>query len=446
VTTILKKELVSLSDAASVLKQRVAAISSFDHSMTVTVQIPLCDSLTWLEAQSYGGKIYWATPDGKTEIAGSGVADLVRTDSIETLDEFQAELSELAPISSWYFGGIRFDGGEGSFDASWAPFAGASFVRPRFVLVRQGDKMSITCHLMKRDDLDQVSAEIDDLSFPEIKVADQRVPLVTGRELTPDLQGWTDQVEEILAGIKEGKATKQVLARKVDLRLNGTMSPFLLLRKMQKQAPGCFSFLIGSGTDSVFLGTSPELLYTRDGDEVRSEAVAATCPAGKHSAESDDLAREMLSDEKQQREHKIVAEFIQDTLEGLCTEVSADAKASVLRRGDWQHLYKQFEATLQPGVSDLRLVKELSPTPAVAGREPAVIRALEGFDRGYYAGPVGWFSPGAAEFAVGIRSALLNDSHVTLFSGSGIVEGSTPDQEWQETEVKLRAFLEIFDR
>jgi menaquinone-specific isochorismate synthase len=104
--------------------------------------------------------------------------------------------------------------------------------------------------------------------------------------------------------------------------------------------------------------------------------------------------------------------------------------------------------TLQEGVSDAEVLDALHPTPAVGGY-PRVeafeeIRDLEPFDRGWYAGPVGWIGADSAEFAVGIRSGLVSGRKLSLFSGAGIVAGSTAEDEWTEIEQKIDDFTRIF--
>jgi len=92
-------------------------------------------------------------------------------------------------------------------------------------------------------------------------------------------------------------------------------------------------------------------------------------------------------------------------------------------------------------VSDAALMQALHPSPAVGGvptnKAIAYLREHEPFDRGWYAGPVGWVGPESGEFAVAIRSGLVRGNTLSLYSGAGIVDGSTPDGEWSEIETKL---------
>ena len=97
------------------------------------------------------------------------------------------------------------------------------------------------------------------------------------------------------------------------------------------------------------------------------------------------------------------------------------------------------------GVEDA--LRELHPTPAVGGYPKDgiidLITATEPFDRGWYAGPVGWMSRSAAEFAVGIRSGVVAGPTLHLYAGNGIVRGSQADAEWMEMEQKIRQMLDV---
>lgn len=113
---------------------------------------------------------------------------------------------------------------------------------------------------------------------------------------------------------------------------------------------------------------------------------------------------------------------------------------------DIQHLYTPVEGNLNPGATLFDLVEALHPTPALGG-EPKLeamemIREYEALNRGYYAAPIGWIdAKGDGEFAVAIRSALLDGKEAYLYAGGGIVADSTPQSEYDETWVKFRPML-----
>jgi menaquinone-specific isochorismate synthase len=111
-----------------------------------------------------------------------------------------------------------------------------------------------------------------------------------------------------------------------------------------------------------------------------------------------------------------------------------------------QHLHTPVEGVLKEEAHILQLVEQLHPTPAAGGlpRQSALslIRAYESFDRGWYAGPLGWIDRrGSGEFVVGIRSALLRGNQALLYAGCGIVADSDPQREYEESNLKLRPML-----
>ncbi|PSQ98457.1 MAG: isochorismate synthase, partial [Bacteroidetes bacterium SW_7_64_58] len=197
----------------------------------------------------------------------------------------------------------------------------------------------------------------------------------------------------------------------------------------------------------AFVGASPERLFRREGRTVVSEAVAGTRPRGETEEEDAALRRELLQNPKERREHAFVEDAIRSDLEQVCTAVRSPNGTGELALARGRHLHSRITGTLRSETSTTDLLEVLHPTPAVGGvptdNAVAAIRAQEPFDRGWYAGPVGWVGRDAAEFAVALRAGLVEDNQIALFSGAGIVEGSTPEREWEEIEQKIGDFAAI---
>ncbi len=181
-----------------------------------------------------------------------------------------------------------------------------------------------------------------------------------------------------------------------------------------------------------------------------TEAIAGTIPSSESAREDALLGERLLSSGKDLREHRMVVDMLLERLieEGLQPEF-ADAP-SLLRLSNVQHLRTPVTASLQNS-SILHWVEVLQPTPAVGGvpLEAAFrrIQQCETFCRGLYAGSIGWWnSKGEGLFIVGIRSALVQAESARLWAGAGIVEGSHPEQEWQETVSKISALREVFEK
>jgi len=161
------------------------------------------------------------------------------------------------------------------------------------------------------------------------------------------------------------------------------------------------------------------------------------------------LRDELFESPKERREHAFVQEAIRAELEQLCTNVETPDAPGELALARSRHLHAPLTGTLRSGMGTIDLLKGLHPTPAVGGvpKDAALtaIRTQEPFDRGWYAGPVGWVGDGEAEFSVAIRSGLVQNARLALFSGAGIVDGSVPDREWEEIEQKIGDFAAVLD-
>jgi menaquinone-specific isochorismate synthase len=241
---------------------------------------------------------------------------------------------------------------------------------------------------------------------------------------------------------------KVVLARCQVLELAESPDPFALTAALKNRARGAYVFCFSEG-DTAFFGASPERLFFRDGLDLYSEAMAGTRLRG-HSAEEDaQLGRELLGSLKDLRELTPVQTFLKTALAPLCEKPPVFGPVSLHKTQNVQHLYAQCKAQLRDGnLSDNEILTRIHPTPALCG-SPAneafdLIRALEPFDRGLYGGALGWSTPEASEWIVGIRSCLIRGNRAYLYTGTGIVEGSDPGEEWEELNQKGRLYDEIF--
>ncbi|PIQ60087.1 MAG: isochorismate synthase [Bacteroidetes bacterium CG12_big_fil_rev_8_21_14_0_65_60_17] len=347
-----------------------------------------------------------------------------------------------------FHGGMRFNLARHA-TSDWFEFPAYRFVLPRFEWHQRGSKTLLCCNLVlpeDGEDLREVLREVDELVLPDPDEL-RSVPLPRTRTDNPGFEGWKTQIRWSLDAFSQDILQKVVLARRVDVQFAASLEAATLLSTLQESTPNCFHYLVESPSGAVFMGASPERLFFRRGREVFSEAVAGTRPRGNNVQDDEAYRESLLASEKDQREHAYVREYIRSVLEAQCDEVTVDEVASEMRLAGGRHLCSRLSGTLRPDISDLDLLRTLHPTPAVGGAPTAdaldIIDSLEDFDRGWYAGPIGWIGRDSAEFAVALRCGVVEGRQLTLFSGAGIVKGSEPGAEWLEIEQKITDFTHI---
>jgi menaquinone-specific isochorismate synthase len=250
---------------------------------------------------------------------------------------------------------------------------------------------------------------------------------------------WLEAVDAATKRIDADELSKVVLARDVRVWAKTALDPSLLAFRLAVRFPECFTFLVDG-----LVGATPELLVRRRARWVESLVLAGTVARGA-SAEADaDLGQSLLGSYKEGDEHRFAVESVTDVLHDICDEVSVDPRPTLLKLANVQHLATHVRARLGSDLSALEVAGRLHPTAAVCGTPRAAamdaIRTLEGMDRGRYAGPVGWVdAAGDGEFGIALRCAEVNGDRARLFAGNGIVAGSLPESELEETRLKLRA-------
>ncbi|HEY4989826.1 MAG TPA: isochorismate synthase [Opitutaceae bacterium] len=254
-------------------------------------------------------------------------------------------------------------------------------------------------------------------------------------------------VSRALKRIAAGEFEKIVLARAKDVKASVALHPLRILNGLRQRFPDCNAFSVANGKGQSFIGASPERLVRVEDGVVLTEALAGSADRGATASEDASLGNRLLHSEKDLREQRIVLDSIVRSLAPLGLDLRYSARPLLRRLSNVQHLHTPVEARLPKGVRLLDMLARLHPTPAVGGtpREIVVplIAELEAFPRGLYGGAVGWVdSRGGGEFIVALRSALIDGSRARMYAGAGIVDGSSPEGELAETELKFRAMQE----
>jgi menaquinone-specific isochorismate synthase len=359
-------------------------------------------------------------------------------------------------------GGFAF-AEEGGGSPHWAGFDPASLTVPEVALVRRergGERTDgvnpVVCMtlsaLASPDDVPE-----DLLARLEQRLAELRIralplldPAPAGRFQVASAmppEHYEGAVARGVELIRSGKLEKIVLAREVNVHAPLAYDPAAIFGVLREEFPSCFVFCVGRA-HATLVAASPELLVRREGHRVSTLALAGSTRRSADPAVDDHLGEQMLRDESHREEHAIVARRIERMLRPHAVWVTSAPEPELVRIANIQHLATPIRAQLAAPMEALELAGLMHPTPAVGGEPmgPAapLIPALEGLDRGWYSGPVGWTdAAGDGEFCVALRCALLRGSVARCYAGNGIVRDSDPASELAETEVKLQALLPL---
>lgn len=432
----------------------MAANRSTNRLLRIEVEIENLDILKWLNSQQYKTRFYFSGRDEQdTETAGIGIADSIHcTETLDFKHTFEHMRKHLTPE----FPGLRYYGGfsfsPGFIDNDWESFGACRFILPRFELLVKKNRTFLACNstVNKNNPEEQykVLSQLEDLNFTRY-LEFSKPGEVTARTDHPDYNQWKHTLADVFDHIKKRRYNKTVLARKVDLQFKNPPDPVSILAALKQLPSRRYDFLFQFDGGSTFLGSSPERLYKRSGRSIKSEAVAGTRSRGKEENHDRLQAEELINSDKEQREHDFVVHTVERELRPLCTSMKTDDRKSLMKLKEGLHLVSYLEGTLKPSVTDEMIVIALHPTPAVggcpAGSALEIIRETEPFKRGWYAGIIGTVGIDSADFAVGLRSGLVNGNLLSLYSGVGIVKGSNPGDEWMELEHKTRNFLDILN-
>lgn len=422
------------------------------RGVRIEVSVEGLDPLAWLLAQRFQRKIYWSGRDDGDAVAGLGCCHECNVGTVEAPAALFAKarevLSHFGTKKPIYFGGFAFST-PAVEEGPWPEMGPTRFWIPFAELCRREGKTVVACNLYFRrnvevslpDLLNQWQAVSPRLQIPET------LPTLICRRDFPERDGWEANVRSALDLIRNGVLDKVVLARKAEYTFASPVTAVQILSVLEEVTNHCYHFLIQPSDRAAFMGTTPERLYRRQGRDLQSEALAGTRPRGSDEAADLQLGRELMQSPKERHEQELVRRDLIRQLHLLAVSVEADEEPHLLILERKQHLLSHLTAKLRAEVDDADIIQALHPTAAVGGSPRAnalrELKRLEPFSRGWYAAPVGCFGENFAEFAVAIRSGLVQDRRVNIYSGAGIVAGSDPGEEWQEIENKISDFVKV---
>lgn len=258
--------------------------------------------------------------------------------------------------------------------------------------------------------------------------------------------GFVQATQDAISRIQNTELEKVVLARDLVMPLAGKPDLSQAIARLHERYPHCWTYLVEDN-----FGASPELLLRAQSGEVSARVLAGTAGRGTDPDVDRAIAEGLAHSSKNIHEHEFAVRSLIQELSPVCDDLEADSEPFSLSLPDLWHLASDVRGRLKAGVTLLDAIARLHPTAAVAGTPrnlaQEVIAELEPFDRGGYAGPVGWISAdGSGELAIALRGGRVEQDpwQIRAFAGCGIVAESDPRAELAETELKFKAVRYAF--
>lgn len=272
-------------------------------------------------------------------------------------------------------------------------------------------------------------------------------PLVLSARSFPDEPRFKQSVRQAIANFGLSDLRKAVLARIFEVELDGQVDVARTFARLTAQNPSGYHFRLPLFDGSELIGASPELLVRKHAGRIHSNPLAGSARRHADPVRDREVSAALLQSGKDAYEHRLVIEDIARVLRPLCGALEIPAQPSLLSTAAMWHLSTRIEGVpADPAMGALQLACRLHPTPAVCGFPTGLARKLislvEPFERGMFAGMVGWCdADGNGEWAVTIRCGRVQQRRIQLFAGAGIVADSCPESEWAETQAKLQTML-----
>lgn len=419
--------------------------------LRVEIKIPETDPLSWLYSQRDEIRIFFSGRENRDfEIAGAGAVETISSSDFKNLEKCLNTInSKIKNTNLKYYGGISFP--EDQLGTEWSEFEKIKFVLPKFEIIKKNRSSIFACNFKYTNnftsELNQLELDLSRLKFDK-KYISYKVEKPIENTCIPDYSKWKSCIEKVTGDIDSGLYNKIVIARKVMYKFKHNIDPVNMLINFKRNLFCRYDFLFQFNKNTSFIGSSMERFYKREDREIRSEAIAGSIQRGIDEKSDEKLANELLNSDKDNKEQGYVVEFIKNKLSDLCESINQSNKKEILKLRESSHLKSDFTGILKENVTDARIIQKLHPTPAVGGAPWEIVSKLiaryELFSRGWYAGLVGYIGDESSDFSVALRSGLIYNETLTLFTGVGIVNGSEPKKEWEEGNWKIKNYEELF--
>jgi menaquinone-specific isochorismate synthase len=408
------------------------------------------------------GDCYWACPSSHQRLIGRGAALTIRVHGERRLDRLAYSHRELTsdwevldpqgtaarPLMFLSFAFSPTDPMEGG----WQGFPNSCLILPE-LLVRQhrgSCRLIFTCADAVTDQHRQIRRWLDLVSSLSATPQEPGLRLARGdlepTDSRPSNADWLALVDAAVGDVKRRRLQKLVLYRRLEVQAGGAIAVPTLAAILEQRYPDCRIFAATQG-EATLVSASPERLVRKCGRQVASDALAGTAPRAADPQRDADLGRALQRSPKARLEHRLVENAVRNALSQVCAGLSVPHAPDLQRLSNVQHLRTEVRGLLRDDHSLIDVAARLHPTPAVGGFPRALAQQWlrrRGQDRrGWYCGAAGWIDMESdGELDVLLRCALVRGNQAELYAGAGVVSGSRPDDELQETTLKLRAVLD----
>lgn len=349
-----------------------------------------------------------------------------------------------------FLGGTKFCTGKNSYE--WKDFADNDWFIPRFLFYKKDKDFWFVFNFIANinysieDQVNCLFEPIDKLNNKEFKLAKDTAE-IKFCTVEKEREEWNNLISDTLSKIEADLFRKAVISRRIIANVKNFPSFNHVLEKLLGNYKNCTVFLYKS-ENSVLFGATPEQLLKFKENELEFDALAGSAKRGNTEEDDEKIAFSLLKDKKNNEEHNHVIEFIKDASSAYVKNFR-QFDTEIKKFSNIQHIYTPIKAELISREKIYNLVDEIFPTPAICGYPKEIsfnyIIDNENFDRGLFSGIIGFISQGEMDLVVAIRSALLNDNKLYIYAGCGIVKGSDPISEFEETEIKMKPILSLFN-
>ncbi len=415
---------------------------------------PATDLLIWLSRLDHISRAYWSDREGNFEIAAIGSAwNYYLNSEADIAPGFKKAREMMGKQSNTETKCkcLSYLSFSDSPEQVWPAFGYGRIFLPRIELAKTRQGFVLACNIARNADQSWRQSILETKtileSILEFRLCKFEKLSLGTPAFFPNKMEWSMMIDHVFELFDKGKTSKVVLSRETRHQLKNNMSPWLLMQYWRQANAHSYSFVFEGQKGYSFLGSSPERLIKRQGFLINTEALAGTSTRGGSRYEDLEIEARLMNDSKNINENRMVLDDILLKLKPFCRYLEADRTHSVLKLRNLQHLRYLIKGILYEGVEDEALVMALHPTPAVGGVPRGLARQFidknECYSRGLYAGACGIIGLDMTELTVSIRSAQITPDFLSLYSGAGVVRGSSAESEWRELDNKITTIQDI---